>query len=169
MELKERIHRIKELLKYCTNDEVHVVDDKVGLFFANYINTHTKDGKSDLTHCGYSHAYPTIKLFTAYLNKDKIYPLSFDYCYDCDRDGEYHESYRFDDPEVTYEYDWEYPHHKIFYEDIPDEIWEIIEAWAFNYAKKTVKKELEEAEFSYKYWQEKEKEFKQKYGTDIQY
>ena len=163
MKLTERIHRIKALLDYCPNEEVHVVDEKVGKCFADYINSH-----NDLQHCRYDTAYPTISLYNTFPTKDNVYALDFKYVYDADRDGEYYERYTFNDPEAIYEYDWLEPHHNLHYSDIPDDVWEIIEQWAFKEACKTINKGVEKAVKSLDWWKRKRTEFNTKYNIELE-
>lgn len=165
MKLEERIQNIKTLLKYCPHStrDIDIVEEKVGLFFANFFNNDNR-----FTKTPYDHVYPRIYL-TEHLNKDfKTYgtTISIEYCYDCDRDGEYLESYCFNDPDLKNIYFKEYKdspyHHFIEYSEIPDYIWEIIQNELYNIATENVNKELESAKSSVKYWENKKEEFDNK-------
>ena len=166
MNIKDRIQNIKTLLKYCPNStrDVKIVEEKVGLFFANFFNN---DGR--FTKTPYDHVYPRIYL-TEHLNKDfKTHgtTIGIEYCYDSDRDGDYLDSYYFNDPDLkdTYLYK-EYKdspyHHFIDYSEVPDYVWEIIQNELYEKATENVNKELESARSSVKYWEEKKKEFDNK-------
>jgi len=167
MKIKDRIQNIKTLLKYCPNstNDVFIVEEKVGLFFANFFNN---DGRFTKSH--YDHLYPRIYL-TEHLNKDfKTHgtTISIEYCYDSDRDGDYLESYYFNDPDLknTYLYK-EYKdspyHHFIEYSEVPDYVWEIIQNKLYEKATKNVNKELESAKSLVKYWENKKEEFDNKF------
>ena len=81
MKLKDRIENIKTLLKYCPHStkDVDIIEEKVGLFFANFFNNDNRFTKSH-----YDHLYPRIYL-TEHLNKDfKTHgtTICIEYCYE---------------------------------------------------------------------------------------
>lgn len=164
MELKDRIQNIKTLLSYCPHStkDVDIVEEKAGLFFANFFNNDYRFTKSH-----YDHIYPRIYL-TKHLNKDfKTHgtTIGIEYCYDCDRDGEYLESYYFNDPDLkdTYLYKGlKDGHYFIEYSEVPDYIWEIIQNILYDKATETINKELKSAKKSVEYWEEKLFEFENK-------
>lgn len=165
MKLKDRIQNIKTLLKYCPHStrDVDIIEERVGLFFANFFNNNNR-----FTKTRYDHVYPRIYL-TEHLNKDfKTHgtTISIEYCYDSDRDGDYLESYCFNDPDLKDIYFKEYKdspyHHFIEYSEVPDYVWEIIQNKLYEKATENVNKELESAKSSVKYWEEKKKEFDNK-------
>ncbi|MBP3732493.1 MAG: hypothetical protein J6I84_04530 [Bacilli bacterium] len=121
-----------------------IIDEKVGLFFANLVNNNPRYQSTP-----YEHVYPRIRLM------DKSITLS--YCYEADRDGEDWINYVFEDPTVN-ENLWE-PSERIRYSEIPDDIWEIIQSKLYENATKTIDKELKEARSHLKYLEEKKKEF----------
>jgi len=171
MDIKKRIQNIKTLLKYCPHStrDVYIIEEKVGLFFANFFNNDNR-----FTKTPYDHVYPRIYL-TEHLNKDlKTHgtTINIEYCYDNDRDGEYLESYCFNDPDLkdTYLYK-EYinsPYnHFIEYSEVPDYVWEIIQNKLYDKATENINKELESAKSSVKYWEEKKKEFDSKLKLNV--
>ena len=163
MKLEDRIQNIKTLLKYCprSTGDVKIVEEKVGLFFADLFNN---DGRFTKTH--YDHVYPRISL-SDQINLDfKSYSHTIDieYCYDSDRDGNYLESYYFNDPDLedTYLYrdNKDNPYfHFIEYSEVPDDIWEIIQNVLYEEATKYVNQELESAKSSVEYWEKKKADF----------
>ena len=166
MKLEERIQNIKTLLKYCPNStkDVNIIEENVGLFFANFFNNDNRFTKSN-----YDHIYPRIYL-TKYLNLDfETYgtTIGIEYCYDSDRDGNYFDSYCFNDTDLknTYLYkenkDNKY-YHFIEYSEVPDYIWEIIQNILYNIATGNINKELESARSSVVYWENKKEEFDNK-------
>ena len=166
MKLENRIQNIKTLLKYCPHStrDVGIVEERVGLFFANFFNN---DQRFTKTH--YDHVYPRISL-SSQMNLDfetHSYTINIEYCYDCDRDGEYLESYYFNDPDL--EDTFLYKSHKdspyypfIEYSEVPDDIWEIIQNILYEKATENINKELESAKASVEYWEEKKEEFDNK-------
>ena len=162
MKLKDRIENIKTLLKYCPHStrDVDIIEEKVGLFFANFFNNDNRFTKSH-----YDHLYPRIYL-TKHLKDFKTYgtTIGIEYCYDCDRDGEYLESYYFNDPDLknTYLYkenkDNPY-YHFIEYSEIPDYIWEIIQNKLYDKATEKVNKDVESAYQTLQYVRNKRDEF----------
>ena len=163
MKLEDRIQNIKTLLKYCPHStrDVDIVEERVGLFFANFFNN---DGR--FTKTPYDHVYPRIYL-TEHLNKDfKTHgtTISIEYCYDSDRDGDYLDSYYFNDSDLknTYLYK-EYKdspyHHFIEYSEVPDYIWEIIQNELFYLATENVNKDVESAYQTLQYVKNKRDEF----------
>lgn len=166
MKIENRIQNIKTLLKYCPHStaDVKIVEEKVGLFFANFFN---KDDR--FTKTPYGHVYPRIYL-TEHLNLDfetHGTTISIEYCYDNDRDGDYLESYCFNDSDLkdTYLYK-EYkdnPYcHLIEYSEVPDYIWEIIQNKLYDKATENINKELKSAKAYVEYWEEQLFEFENK-------
>lgn len=162
MKIENRIQNIKTLLKYCPHStaDVKIIKEKVGLFFALFFN---KDGR--FTKTPYDHVYPRIYL-TEHLNKDfKTHgtTIGIEYCYDSDRDGDYLESYYFNDPDLKDTFLYENInspyYHFIEYSEVPDYIWEIIQNELYNKATENVNKELKSAKALVEYWKEKKKEF----------
>lgn len=163
MKLKDRIQNIKTLLKYCPNStrDVDIVEEKVGLFFANFFNNDER-----FTKTPYDHVYPRIYL-TEHLNLDfKTHgtTIGIEYCYDSDRDGDYLDSYYFNDSDLknTYLYKEckDNPHyHFIEYSEIPDYIWEIIQNELFYLATENVNKDVESAYQTLQYVKNKRDEF----------
>jgi hypothetical protein len=166
MKLKDRIKNIKTLLKYCSHStaDVKIIEEKVGLFFANFFNNDDR-----FTKTPYDHVYPRIYL-TEHLNLDfetHGTTIGIEYCYDSDRDGNYFESYYFNDPDLKDTY--LYKEHKnnpyyhfIEYSEVPDYVWEIIQNKLYEKATENVNKELESAKSLVKYWKEKKEEFDNK-------
>jgi len=136
MKLKDRISNIKKLLMFCPNHEVELIDKVSGEFFRKLTETDKRFKSTP-----YDYVYVTIRLATHILNKENKFGLLMSYCYDNDRDGEEWEDYYFDDPEVTYEYDFLKPSDNLKYSDIPDYIWQIIQEKAHRIASEEFKKE----------------------------
>lgn len=155
MKLEDRIYNIKRLLEFCPRStaDVKIVEEKVGLFFANLFNNDER-----FQHTRYDHVYPRIYLCEE-LNTDyetHSTTIGIEYTYEADRDGEYLESYRFNDEDLKDS--WYYNNLKltyIEYSEVPDEIWEIIQNKLYEEAKKNVDKELESAKKSVMYWESK--------------
>lgn len=162
MELQDRIHNIKTLLEYCpkSTEDVHIVDEKVGLFFAKFFNSHGDRFK----HTPYEHVYPRISLCET-LNKDyKTHSTTVcvEYVYDNDRDGYYTKTYYFNDEDLE---DSCSPFHKswlIEYSEIPDNIWAIIQDTLYEKATEYINKKLKSAKQSVIYWEDKLIEFNTK-------
>ena len=160
MELKDRIENIKTLLQYCpfSTRDTMIVEEEVGLFFAKFFNS-----KDKFTKSSYDHIYPKISLHEEVLDEFKgCSTIRIDYCYDCDRDGEYWDGYYFNDPSMAryYEkYNLMKPWLIIEYSEIPDNIWEIIEKEIYKKASETVKEDLKDAEQHLKYAKNKVEEF----------
>ena len=158
MKLENRIQNIKTLLSYCprSTKDVDIIEERVGLFFANFFNNDNRFTKSH-----YDRLYPRIYL-TKRLNLDfKTYgtTIGIEYCYDCDRDGEYLESYYFNDPDLKDTYLYKDSHYFIEYSEVPDYIWEIIQNILYNKATEEISKELESAKSSVEYWEKKKADF----------
>ena len=147
MELKDRIENIKTLLQYCpfSTRDTMIVEEEVGLFFAKFFNSKDKFTKST-----YGHIYPKISLHEEVLEEFKgCSTINIDYCYDCDRDGEYWDGYSFNDPSMKryYEkYDFMKPKLLIEYSEIPDNIWEIIQNTLYKKASENVEKNFKDAQ-----------------------
>ena len=141
MELKDRIENIKTLLKYCPNSsrDVSITDEKAALFFGKLFNNDSR-----FEHCTYKtdRIYTVINLaehiITRDCNGDDIheYPIyiSYDYCYSREEGSI---TYYFDEPLIRnyirlFDIQWSLP--LIRYEDIPDEIWEIIQTTIYERA-----------------------------------
>ena len=163
MKIEDRIQNIKTLLKYCPHStrDVDIVEEEVGLFFAKFFNNDKR-----FTKTPYDHVYPRIYL-TEHLNLDfKTHgtTIGIEYCYDSDRDGDYLESYYFNDPDLknTYLYkgykDNSYCH-LIEYSEVPDYIWEIIQDVLFKKATEKVNKDVESAYQTLEYVRNKRDEF----------
>ena len=163
MKIEDRIQNIKTLLKYCPHSttDVKIIKEKVGLFFALFFN---KDGRFIKTP--YDHVYPSIYL-TEHLNLDfKTHgtTIGIEYCYDSDRDGNYLESYYFNDPDLKdtflYKENIDNPYfHFIEYSEVPDYIWEIIQDVLFEKATEKVNKDVESAYQTLEYVRNKRDEF----------
>ena len=131
---KECINEVKDLLSYlyCDNHECKIYDDKSALFFDKLLK---EDSRFKSPVFSGNKTYITIRLCTYLLNEDKKYPLAISYCYDCDRDGEDWESYRFADEDVNYNYNWLKPYIKFEYSEVPDDVWESIKNYIYNKVK----------------------------------
>lgn len=140
MKLKNRIQNIKTLLGYCSNEEVHIIEEKTGKFFSKFFN-----GNDRFTPPPYDHTYVTIGLATHILNNKGKYGLMISYCYAADRDGEVWTDYYFDDPDVDYEYDFLEPKDILKYSDIPDWVWKIIQDEIYKKATSKVDDDLDKA------------------------
>lgn len=140
MKLKDRIQNIKCLLEYCSNEEVHIVEEKTGKFFSKFFSNDDRF----ITPL-YDTTYITISLATYILNKRNKYRLDISYCYAADRDGEDWITYGFNDPEVIYDYDFLEPNDSLEYSEIPDYIWKIIQDEIYEEATKRVNNDLDEA------------------------
>ena len=152
MTLEERIQNIKRLLEFCpfSTDEVKIVEEKVGLFFANLFNN---DGRFE--HTPYDHVYPRIYL-SEDLNTDyKTYSttIAIEYVYDADRDGWSTETVYFNDKDLEDAYFSGIG--KIEYSEVPDDIWEIIQNELYKKATEHIREELDSAKKSVKYWKDK--------------
>lgn len=156
MKLKDRIENIKTLLEYCphSSKDVEIIDENVGLFFANLLNNNER-----FKHTTYDHVYPQISL-SKQLNKDfktYSYTIALEYVYDSDRDGDYTNILWFNDDDL--EDSCFYGKPDIEYSDVPDDIWEIIQNILYNKATSNINKELISAKNSVKYWEDKLSEF----------
>ena len=160
MRLEERIYNIKTLLSFCPKStaDVEIVEEKVGLFFANLFN---KDER--FQHTPYDHVYPRIYL-SEQLNKDyetHSTTIGIEYVYESDRDGWYTETVYFNDKDLEDAYFSNIG--KIEYSEVPDDIWEIIQGILFEEAEKHINSEIESAKKSLKYWENKAVEFKKQF------
>lgn len=155
MTLEKRIENIKTLLKdFCPHStrDVTIVEENVGLFFANLFNNDER-----FQHTPYDKVYPRIYLYEA-LNTDyKTHSTSIgiEYTYDNDRDGEYTQSYVFNDEDLKDACSYCLHGSSLEYSDIPDNIWEIIQNILLKDANKHINKELESAKKSVVYWENK--------------
>lgn len=159
MKLEDRIQNIKKLLKYCPHStrDVTIVEDNVGLFFADLFNNDKR-----FKHTPYSRVYSRIYLSEA-LNTDyKTHSTSIgiEYKYDNDRDGEYTESYIFDDEDLKDT--CFYRNFPLKYSDVPDNIWEIIQNILYDEATKEINENLKSAKDSVIYWENRKEEFENK-------
>ena len=100
--------------------------------------------------------YITIRLCRALLSDKSVAPLRISYCYDNDRNGEYWETYVFDDDEVKYECDWMKPCHNFKYSEVPDDVWEAIQNYLYSEVKTKLEKEVEKSRKIYLYEAKKE-------------
>ena len=137
---------------------------KILRHYLSIVHIQQDDGR--FTKTPYDHVYPRIYL-TEHLNKDfKTHgtTISIEYCYDSDRDGDYLDSYYFNDSDLknTYLYK-EYKdspyHHFIEYSEVPDYIWEIIQNELFYLATENVNKDVESAYQTLQYVKNKRDEF----------
>ena len=156
MILEERIQNIKRLLEFCpfSTDEVKIVEEKVGLFFANLFNNDER-----FEHTPYDHVYPRIYL-SENLNADhRTYSttIAIEYVYDSNRDGWSMETVYFNDKDL--EDAWFSGIGKIEYSEVPDEIWEIIQNELYKKATKYIREKLDSAKKSVKYWKNKSLDF----------
>lgn len=156
MKLEDRIQNIKTLLSYCpkSTGDVTIVEETVGVFFANLFNNDER-----FKHTPYDRVYPRIYLYET-LNTDyKTYSTSIgiEYTYDNDRDGEYTQSYTFDDEDLKDT--CLYKSLPLKYFDVPDNIWEIIQNILYDKAMKTINEELQSAKDSVKYWENRKYSF----------
>jgi len=161
MKLEDRIQNIKTLLSYCPHStrDVTIVEDNVGLFFAELFNNDKR-----FKHTPYSRVYPRIYLCEE-LNTDyKTHSTSIgiEYTYDNDRDGEYTESYVFDDEDLKDTCFYTYKNLSLKYSDVPDNIWERIQNILYNKATKEINEELKSAKDSVIYWENRKDEFENK-------
>lgn len=153
MTLEKRIENIKILLKdFCPHStrDVTIVEENIGLFFANLFNNDER-----FQHTPYNRVYPRIYLYEA-LNTDyktHSFSIEIEYTYDNDRDGEYTQSYTFDDEDLKDT--CFYRSLPLKYSDVPDNIWEIIQNILFKKASEHLNKELEDAKESVIYWENK--------------
>ena len=156
MRIEDSIQNIKKLLKYCPHStrDVTIVEENVGLFFANLFNNDER-----FQHTPYDRVYPRIYLYKQ-LNTDyKTHSTSIEieYTYDNDRDGEYTESYVFDDEDLKDT--CFYRSLPLKYSDVPDNIWEIIQNILYDKAMKTINEELQSAKDSVKFWENRKYSF----------
>ena len=160
MKLEDRIHNIKVLLKHCphsTADTV-IVEEKVGLFFANLFNNNERFKSTP-----YDHVYPRIYLSETLNIDNETYSstIAIEYVYDSDRDGNYCASYDFNDPDLedAYFYREFKDRDLIEYSEVPDNIWEIIQIILYKKATENINYELISAKRSVEYWEKKLLEF----------
>lgn len=163
MELQDRIQNIKTLLEYCpiATDEINIINEEVGLFFANFFNSYGNRFK----YTPYDRVYPRIYLHKT-LNKDfKTHSttLGIDYIYGGNRDGDYRVSYFFNDKDLNDScFDFRDEDTLIEYSEIPDNIWSIIQSVIYQKALKYINKEIHAAEWSLEYWKKRLLEFNNK-------
>lgn len=143
MELKDRIKNIKAILPYCSqrSDEVKIINEKVGRFFANLFNNDDR-----FTHSRYDRVFPRIFLFE-YLNNDyktNSTTIGIEYIYESDRDGYYTAQYCFNDEDLE-DTVLGKGGTKIEYSEVPDDIWAIIHDELYENAVKTIQKDLKSA------------------------
>ena len=143
MELKDRIANIKTILPYCSgrSDEVKIVVDEVGEFFANLIK---RDSRFEGTK--YEKIYPRVFLHK-FLNTDyKTYSTSIgiEYSYDGNREGDYISQFHFNDEDLE-DSNFGKVNAKMEYSEIPDNIWSIIQDKLYENARKTVADDLASA------------------------
>ena len=153
MKLKERINNIKELLSYCDHEEISIRDDKSRKFLYKFFTEHNEfENPYHWYHDENEHdkiAEVEIHLYTAYLNKDKIYPLRISYMTHHNFDDEDWVGYMFDDEDVTYEYEWMKPKNNLKYSDFPDWLWEKLQNKIYVEVKKILRKKMESAKYYY--------------------
>ena len=166
MRIEDRIQNIKKLLKYCphSTSDVLLDDDTLAEFFGKFINNDDR-----FEHCIYCEKiYPKISLAKHVLTRDKNdnvideYPIMISYIYDSDRDGVDWVDYYFDDKLVRN--NWMFKDgmsckELIKFEEIPDNIWEIIQNILYDKAMKTINEELKSAKESVKFWEDKKHSF----------
>ena len=149
MKLKERINNIKELLSYCDHEEISIRDDKSRKFLYKFFTEHNEfENPYHWYHDENEHdkiAEVEIHLYTAYLNKDKIYPLRISYMTHHNFDDEDWVGYMFDDEDVTYEYEWMKPKNNLKYSDFPDWLWEKLQNKIYVEVKEILRKKMESA------------------------
>ena len=158
--LQDRIQNIKTLLDYCpiTTDEVMIINEEVGLFFANFFNSYGNRFK----HTPYDHVYPRMFLHKI-LNKDfKTYSttIGIDYVYGGDRDGDYGAFCLFNDEDLNDScFDFCDGDPLIESSEIPDNIWSIIQSVVYQRALEYINEEINRAEKSLKYWKKELKKY----------
>lgn len=133
MELKDRIKNIKTILPYCSkwSNAVDIVDEEVGKFFSEFF----KSDEKRFTRPNYDRVFPRIN-WSSYYGTVRI-----GYCYDSDRDGEYWETYEFNDPNI--EPSKLAPQSMLIeYSEVPDNIWAIIQDKLYENAMRTVQSDL---------------------------
>lgn len=175
MKLEDRIKNIKTLLKYCPHStrDVMLYDENVANFFGNFFNS--SDRFKHNIYC--QKIYPKIELAKHVLTRDDNdnvideYPIMISYIYNSDRDDIDWVSYYFDDELIRnnwmFKDDMFYYKKLIKFEEIPDNIWEIIQNILYNKATEEINKELESAESSVIYWENKKDEFDNKLQLNI--
>ncbi len=161
MELEDRIQNIKKLLSYCPHStkDVTIVEENVGLFFANLFNNDER-----FQHTPYDRVYPRIYLYVT-LNIDyKTYSnsIGIEYTYDNDRDGEYTQSYVFNDEDLKDTCFYCLHPSSLEYSDVPDNIWERIQNILYDEATKEINENLKSAKSSVIYWENRKDEFNNK-------
>ena len=166
MKLEDRIQNIKKLLKYCpySTEDVMLYDDTLAEFFGRFINNDDR-----FEHCIYCEKiYPKISLAKHVLTRDENdnvideYPIMISYIYDSDRDGVDWADYYFDDKLVRN--NWMFQDRMSYkelikYEEIPDNIWEIIQNILYDKATKEINENLKSAKDSVIYWENRKDEF----------
>lgn len=143
MKLKDRISNIKTILPYCSgwSNEVKIVVDEVGEFFANLFNNDDR-----FKHSGYDRIFPRVFLSET-LNTDyKTHSttIGLEYVYDSDRDGCYTAQYYFNDEDLE-DACFGKTGAIIEYSEVPDNIWAIIQDELYENARKTVADDLASA------------------------
>ena len=136
MELKDRIANIKTILPYCSgrSDEVKIVVDEVGEFFANLFNNDDR-----FKHSGYDRIFPRVFLSKP-LNTDyetHSTTIGLEYVYDSDKDGYYTARYYFNDEDLE-DACFGMAGAIIEYSEIPDNIWAIIQDELYENARKNM-------------------------------
>lgn len=151
--IEKTISKIKTLLHYCGNEEVEIYDERI----LRYL-------KTKMPELGREKPFATITL-GLYLECVSIVPTMYlQYVYEGpghweDWDEEF---ILFNDPSSEYEFGQDYGHREkdeIKYSDIDENIWGIIENIVFEKAEKHVKKCLEDAKESCKFYEDLLKEF----------
>lgn len=143
MELKDRIENIKAILPFCSrwSDEVKIVSEEVDKFFANLFSSDDR-----FKHPRYDRVFPRIFL-SEYLNTDyKTHSktIGIEYTSEYGREGEYRESYDFNDADLEDTYFGKLGT-KIEYSEVPDHIWAIIQDELYKNAVKTIQDDLKSA------------------------
>ena len=143
MELKDRIKNIKTILPYCSrwSNEVKIIDEKVGRFFANLFNSDDR-----FQHTNYDRVFPRVFLSES-LNKDyKTHSttIGIEYIYESDRDGYYTEQCYFNDEDLE-DTVFGKAGVNIEYSEVPDDIWAIIQDELYKNAVKTIQDDLKSA------------------------
>ena len=163
MKLEERIKNIKALLDIfpLATDEGKIVQEDVGLFFANLFNNDER-----FIHTPYDRVYPIFELSSVYRNKDNktfssTIEVSYEYYYDKAR-GYHIANCIFNDPDL--DDTWAYADVKrdtmIQYSEIPDNIWQIIQNTLYERVSDNISKKLNSAKEAVTYWENVENKFK---------
>lgn len=149
MELKERIHNIKELLSYCDNEEFETYNKDIGKFFKELFS------QDKFHHHMYFDAGVSIGL---YLKTVAYIPTMYiRYIYEYDREGSDDTLVLFNDDEAKYKHvtsggygaygdrNSQDGHGDLEYSDIPDWVWEKIQQGLYEKVKVKLAKKVEDS------------------------